>query len=107
MFVNIIGLAYFFRMLLRMGLVQSSRAAPEGSLEASTEPRTQKEALQAEAEQCPICLEDFDEADTLVKMWGKDEKRTGDEVDDVFWHTKVRKEEWLYMVKPLRYFKIF
>ena len=36
MFLNIIGLAYFFRLLLRMGIVQSVKAAPEGSLEAST-----------------------------------------------------------------------
>lgn len=63
MFVNIIGLAYFFRMLLRMGLVQSAKAAPEGSLEASTQPVTVEEAQQAEAEQCPICLEDFGEDD--------------------------------------------
>lgn len=63
MFVNIIGLAYFFRMLLRMGLVQSSKAAPEGSLEASTEPRSAAEAEQAECQQCPICLEDFAEND--------------------------------------------
>lgn len=63
MFVNIIGLAYFFRMLLRMGLVQSAKAAPEGSLEASTEPRSAAEAEQAECQQCPICLEDFAEND--------------------------------------------
>ena len=63
MFVNIIGLAYFFRWLLRMGLVQSSKAAPEGSLEASTEPRSAAEAEQAECQQCPICLEDFAEND--------------------------------------------
>eukprot|EP00438_Fugacium_kawagutii_P011454 Skav234944 [mRNA] locus=scaffold2817:29155:30997:- [translate_table: standard] len=65
MFVNIIGLAYFFRMLLRMGLVQSAKAAPEGSLEASTQPVTVQEAQEAEAEQCPICLEDFGEDDGL------------------------------------------
>lgn len=65
MFVNIIGLAYFFRMLLRMGLVQSAKAAPEGSLEASTQPVTVQEAQQA-AEQCPICLEDFGEEDGLA-----------------------------------------
>lgn len=66
MFVNIIGLAYFFRMLLRMGLVQSSKAAPEGSLEASTEPRSAAEAEQAECQQCPICLEDFAENDAEI-----------------------------------------
>lgn len=66
MFVNIIGLAYFFRMLLRMGLVQSSKAAPEGSLEASTEPRTAAEAEEAECQQCPICLEDFVENDAEI-----------------------------------------
>ncbi|CAE7292145.1 gol [Symbiodinium natans] len=59
MFLNIVGLAYFFRMLLRMGVVQSSKAAPEGSLEASTEKVTAEAAKLADSPQCPICLEDL------------------------------------------------
>ncbi|CAE7521427.1 DBP2 [Symbiodinium sp. CCMP2456] len=58
MFLNIVGLAYFFRMLLRMGVVQSSKAAPEGSLEASTEKVTAETAKLGDSPQCPICLED-------------------------------------------------
>jgi len=64
MFLNIMGLAYFFRVLLRMGLVQSAKAAPEGSLERSTEQVTAQQALEAECESCPICLEEFREDDT-------------------------------------------
>jgi len=64
MFINIIGLAYFFRMLLRMGLVQSSKAAPAGSLEASTEKVAASDAVAADCGQCPICLEDFTEDDS-------------------------------------------
>ena len=64
MFLNIMGLAYFFRVLLRMGLVQSAKAAPEGSLERSTEQVTAQQALEAECESCPICLEEFREEDT-------------------------------------------
>lgn len=63
MFLNIVGLAYFFRMLLRMGVVHSSKAAPEGSLEASTEKVTAETAKLADSPQCPICLEDFSDTD--------------------------------------------
>ncbi|CAE8627058.1 unnamed protein product, partial [Polarella glacialis] len=70
MFVNIIGLAYFLRVLMRIGVVQSSKAAPAGSLEANTEKVLAQVAIDADSPQCPICLEDFadgDDTQILVK----------------------------------------
>jgi len=59
MFLNIVALAYFLRLLMRMGGIQPTKAAPEGSLEQNTEKVTAAEAIRDDCPQCAICLEDF------------------------------------------------
>jgi len=60
-YINLIGFATCLRFLLRLGIIKSPMAAPEGSLERSTQPISFSDLESESSLACPICLEDFNE----------------------------------------------
>merc|ERR1712151_607613 len=59
MYVYMIGVAQLLRVAMRRGLLYSSNAAPEGSLERNTEAVNSDDQLLADQPMCSICFEDF------------------------------------------------
>uniref|UniRef100_A0A6U8UNG5 RING-type domain-containing protein n=1 Tax=Zooxanthella nutricula TaxID=1333877 RepID=A0A6U8UNG5_9DINO len=67
MYLNMFGFAQILRIALRQGLLRTSQAAPQGSLEKNTEVATMDDPLLQENPSCSICLDEFDSETPFVK----------------------------------------
>jgi len=67
MYINMIGFSQFLRFLWHRGLMGTTNAAPQGSLERNTEVVALDHPLVQESVSCSICMEDFQDGKTIVK----------------------------------------
>lgn len=67
MFVNVLGMAHLLRMALRLGVLRSNRAAPEGTMDTSCEVVKFKSEEFQENAVCSICLDDFNDEKPIVR----------------------------------------
>jgi len=67
-YVNMVGFSRVLGIMLRRGLLHSSRAAPKGTLESGTEKLPPNDEVLRDQVTCSVCLDDYDAVSSPVRI---------------------------------------
>jgi len=67
-YLNMVGFSRVLGIMIRRGMLHSSRAAPKGTLDSVTEKVTLEDDVLKDQASCSVCLDDYDAASNVVRI---------------------------------------